>query len=85
MLSIGVTLIDRRLTLSMIRSAAHAALRISAIIFFIQIAAQVFSVAYLGLHGEDLVKDTLALLPGRETGALIFLMLLLFVPGFFLE
>jgi tripartite ATP-independent transporter DctM subunit len=84
-LSIGIALIYRRLTLSMIWSAAHAALRISAMIFFILIAAQVFSVAFRGLHGEDLVKDTLALLPGGETGALIFLMLLLFVLGFFLE
>jgi tripartite ATP-independent transporter DctM subunit len=84
-LSIGIAFIYRRLTLPMIWSAAHAALRISAMIFFILIAAQVFSVAFRGLHGEDLVKDTLALLPGGETGALIFLMLLLFVLGFFLE
>ncbi|MEL7044964.1 MAG: F0F1 ATP synthase subunit A, partial [Pseudomonadota bacterium] len=40
---------------------------------FILIAAQVFSVAFRGLQGEDLVKDTLALLPGGELGALIFL------------
>lgn len=84
-LSIVIALIYRRLTLGMIWSAAHSALRISAMIFFILIAAQVFSVAFRGLNGEDLVQDTLALLPGGETGALIFLMLLLFVLGFFLE
>lgn len=75
----------RRLTLAMIWSAAHGALRISAMIFFILIASQVFSIAFRGLHGEDLVSDTMALLPGGETGALIFLMVLLFVLGFFLE
>jgi tripartite ATP-independent transporter DctM subunit len=84
-LSIVIALIYGRLTLAMIWSAAHSALRISAMIFFILIAAQVFSVAFRGLHGEDLVQDTLALLPGGETGALIFLMVLLFVLGFFLE
>lgn len=84
-LSIVIALIYGRLTIGMIWSAAHSALRISAMIFFILIAAQVFSVAFRGLNGEDLVQDTLALLPGGETGALIFLMLLLFVLGFFLE
>ena len=84
-LSIVIALIYGRLTFAMIWDAAHAALRISAMIFFILIAAQVFSVAFRGLQGEDLVQDTLALLPGGETGALIFLMLLLFVLGFFLE
>ena len=54
-------------------------------IFFILIAAQVFSIAFRGLDGEALVQDMLALTPGGETGALIFMMLLLFVLGFFLE
>lgn len=84
-LSIAIAAIYGRLTLSMIWEAAHGALRISAMIFFILIAAQVFSVAFRGLQGEDLVQNTLALLPGGETGALLFLMLLLFVLGFFLE
>lgn len=84
-LSIVIAFLYGRLTFAMIWSAAHSALRISAMIFFILIAAQVFSVAFRGLNGEDLVQDTLGLLPGGETGALIFLMLLLFVLGFFLE
>ncbi|MDX8351805.1 TRAP transporter large permease subunit [Cognatiyoonia sp. IB215182] len=84
-LSIVIAVIYGRLTFTMIWSAAQSALRISAMIFFILIAAQVFSVAFRGLNGEDIVQDTLALLPGGETGALIFLMLLLFVLGFFLE
>ncbi|MEM6481384.1 MAG: TRAP transporter large permease subunit [Pseudomonadota bacterium] len=84
-LSILIAFVYRRLSLAMIWSAAHSALRISAMIFFILIAAQVFSVAFRGLNGDDIVQDTLALLPGGETGALIFLMLLLFFLGFFLE
>ncbi|MEL6265557.1 MAG: TRAP transporter large permease subunit, partial [Pseudomonadota bacterium] len=84
-LSILIAALYGRLTLRMIWDAAEGALRISAMIFFILIAAQVFSIAFRGLDGEDLVKDTLAFIPGGETGALIFLMLLLFVLGFFLE
>jgi len=84
-LSIAIAALYGRLTKRMIWDAAQGALRISAMIFFILVAAQVFSIAFRGLHGEDLVKDMLALLPGGEIGALIFLMALLFVLGFFLE
>jgi tripartite ATP-independent transporter DctM subunit len=84
-LSIFIAALYGRLKLRMIWEAAEGALRISAMIFFILIAAQVFSVAFRGLNGEDLVQGTLSMLPGGETGALLFLMLLLFVLGFFLE
>ncbi|MEM8950895.1 MAG: TRAP transporter large permease subunit [Pseudomonadota bacterium] len=84
-LSIAVAALYGRLTAKMIWDVAESALRISAMIFFILIAAQVFSIAFRGLDGEALVRDMLALTPGGETGALIFMMLLLFVLGFFLE
>jgi tripartite ATP-independent transporter DctM subunit len=84
-LSILIAALYWRLTPRMIWEAGESTLRISAMIFFILIAAQVFSIAFRGLDGEDLVKDMLALAPGGETGALIFMMLLLFVLGFFLE
>ncbi len=84
-LSIAIAALYGRLTLSMIWAAAASALRISAMIFFILIAAQIFAIAFRGLDGDTLISDTLTLLPGGETGALLFLMLLLFILGFFLE
>ncbi|MEM7488166.1 MAG: TRAP transporter large permease subunit [Pseudomonadota bacterium] len=84
-LSILIAALYGRLRLKTIWDTAASTLRISAMIFFILIMAQIFSVAFRGLNGDALVQDTLALLPGGEVGALIFLMLLLFVLGFFLE
>ena len=84
-LSILIAALYGRLSLARIWEAAESTLRISAMIFFILIAAQVFSIAFRGLDGEDMVKDLLQLMPGGELGALLFLMLLLFVLGFFLE
>ncbi|MEM7710080.1 MAG: TRAP transporter large permease subunit, partial [Pseudomonadota bacterium] len=84
-LAILIAALYGRLRLGTIWDTAASTLRISAMIFFILIMAQVFSVAFRGLNGDALVQDTLALLPGGQTGALIFLMLLLFVLGFFLE
>jgi tripartite ATP-independent transporter DctM subunit len=84
-LSIVIAAVYGRLTFRMIWDAAEGTLKITAMIFFILIAAQIFSIAFRGLNGEDLISETLALVPGGETGALIFLMILLFVLGFFLE
>ncbi len=84
-LSLVIAALYGRLTLRMIWAAAEGTLKISAMIFFILMAAQIFSIAFRGLNGEDLVSETLALVPGGETGTLIFLMALLFVLGFFLE
>jgi TRAP-type mannitol/chloroaromatic compound transport system permease large subunit len=64
---------------------ASGTLKISAMIFFVLIGSQIFSNAFRGLDGEDLIKETLALVPGGETGARIFLMQLLFILGCFLE
>ncbi len=84
-LSVLIALLYGRLTLQMIWEASASTLRISAMIFFILIAAQIFSIAFRGLDGDSLIQSALALLPGGEVGAIIFLMVLIFILGFFLE
>ena len=54
-------------------------------VFFILLCAQPFALAFRGLGGEQMVHGMFELLPGGEVGSIIFLMLLLFVLGFFLE
>ena len=84
-LSILIAALYGRLTLDMLRGVSQSTTRISAMIFFILIAAQVFSLAFRGLRGEDMVQDLFAFLPGGVEAAIVFMMLLLFVLGFFLE
>ena len=52
---------------------------------FILICAQVFSLAFRGLQGEKLVQDLFALLPGGINADIWFLMLIIFILGFFIE
>jgi TRAP-type mannitol/chloroaromatic compound transport system permease large subunit len=54
-------------------------------VFFILIAAQAFALAFRGLGGERIVFRMFEWVPGGVTASLIFLMLLIFVLGFFLE
>jgi tripartite ATP-independent transporter DctM subunit len=84
-LSILIAALYGRITLAMLREVSQSTTRISAMIFFILISAQVFSLAFRGLRGEDMVQDMFAFLPGGVTAAIVFMMVLLFILGFFLE
>ena len=75
----------RRFTWTLLRETLHGTLTITAMVFFILLCAQPFALAFRGLGGEQMVHDLFSLIPGGEMGALLFLMLLLFVLGFFLE
>jgi tripartite ATP-independent transporter DctM subunit len=73
--------LDRRVLSETVRNT----LRISAMVFFILICAQAFSLAFRGLDGEELIEALFALVPGGTTADILFMLLLLFVLGFFLE
>ena len=83
--SILVAAIGRRLTVQVLRETCQATTRISAMVMFILICAQVFSLSFRGLHGEKLVQDAFTLLPGGINASIWFLMGLIFVLGFFIE
>jgi tripartite ATP-independent transporter DctM subunit len=74
-----------RLNHAILRDAVRGAFVTSAMVFLILIFSQPFSLAFRGLGGERLVQDTFAAVPGGLNGQIFFLMLLLFVLGFFLE
>lgn len=59
--------------------------KISAMLFGIIIGAQLFSLVFRGLGGDETVHDFLHQLPGGPTGAMVFFMAMLFVMGFFLD
>ncbi|MBD9398713.1 TRAP transporter large permease [Pseudomonas sp. PDM11] len=75
----------RRLDWKTLKATLHGTLTISAMIFLILLCSQPFSLAFRGLGGEALVHELFTLLPGGELGAILFLMAVLFVLGFFLE
>jgi len=68
-----------------LKETMQATTKITAMVMFILICAQVFSLAFRGLRGEDLIKDMFEFLPGGVNADIWFLMLLIFVLGFFIE
>jgi len=80
-----LALMARRLTWDVLRQVSRATLSTSAMVFFILICSQPFSLGFRGLGGEHLVQQAFQFVPGGIDGQIWFLMLILFVLGFFLE
>jgi tripartite ATP-independent transporter DctM subunit len=83
--SIVVTVIGRRFTWRVLRETVEVSTRITAMVMFILICAQVFAISFRGLRGEKLVHDLFEFLPGGLAADILFLMALIFVLGFFIE
>ncbi|MCE8016490.1 TRAP transporter large permease subunit [Halomonas sp. MCCC 1A17488] len=80
-----LTLVSGRMTLPVLSETVKTSLRISCMIFFVLIASQVFALAFRGLDGEFLIEAMFEWVPGGMYGTLIFMLLLIFFLGFFLE
>jgi tripartite ATP-independent transporter DctM subunit len=83
--SVLVAFIARRLNRKVLTETVRNTLRISAMVFFILICAQAFSLAFRGLDGDELIEALFALVPGGPTADIVFMLALLFVLGFFME
>ena len=83
--SLVVAALGRRLTWKVLTETVRTTTRITAMVMFILICAQAFALAFRGLHGEQLVQDAFAYVPGGVYGAIWFLMLIIFLLGFFIE
>ena len=83
--SILVTAFAGRMSWRRLRETCESTTRITAMMMFILICAQVFSLAFRGLRGEDLISAMFEFLPGGVAADIWFLMLLIFILGFFIE
>jgi len=68
-----------------LHDALNSTLTMTAMIFATILAAGFFSLVFVGLGGEERVAHLLDNLPGGPGGALLFVMIFVFVLGFFLD
>jgi tripartite ATP-independent transporter DctM subunit len=83
--AILITVGAGRFKWSVLKAVAQDTAKITAIMMFILLMAQVFALAFRGLHGEDLIVRLFEWLPGGVNSDLWFMMALIFVLGFFIE
>ncbi len=60
-------------------------MEITTMVFTILIGAALFSLTFRGLGGDDMVHEVLSAVPGDAMGALIAVMVVMFLLGFFLD
>lgn len=88
---IGVTLWGLSLSLwriaknGILKDVVHTTARITTMVFVILIGAALFSLVFRGLGGDDKVHALLTSLPGGIFGAVLVVMAIMFLLGFFLD
>ncbi len=80
-----LALIQKQLSLETLRSVAYQSAKVSAMVFMILIGASLFSLVFRGYGGDEYVQSLLTNLPGGQAGALLIVMLVLFLLGFILD
>ncbi len=70
---------------SILETVMLSTLRISAMVFTILVGAGLFSLVIRGFGGDEMIEALLKDLPGGTAGAIITVMLVMFVLGFFLD
>jgi TRAP-type mannitol/chloroaromatic compound transport system permease large subunit len=80
-----LALLNRRLSLDLLKQAMNSTTRLSCFVIFILIGSSVFSLVFRGVNGDLWVEHLLTSLPGGTTGFLIVVNLLFFGLAFFLD
>jgi len=79
------TAVYRTYKQNILQPVMQSTTRICAMIFMILIGAAMFSLVFKGFEGDDFIHDFLSNLPGGKLSALVLVMLVMFVLGFFLD
>jgi len=80
-----LALCNGRLTLVNVRAVGDATVRLTSMVFIILVGATAFAMVFNALGGPWLVEDFLLDLPGGQMGFVFFVMLTIFLLGFFLD
>ena len=80
-----IALVNRRLSLDLLRQAMESTARLSCFVMFILIGSTVFGLAFQSVDGPKWVEHLLTSLPGGVLGFLIVVNLMIFLLAFFLD
>jgi len=86
--AIGATLLAiqaKSFSITILRQVSRETVRISAMVFLILIGASLFSLVFRGLGGDSVVEEFLQDLPGGHVTAMLLVMAIMFLLGFFLD
>ncbi len=83
--AIVLAILRGRFSLKMLKEATVGTATVTSMVFVILLGASVFSIVFRMMGGDALVHELLSDLPGGPTGAVVVVMLVMFVLGFILD
>ncbi|TQV88314.1 TRAP transporter large permease subunit [Aliikangiella coralliicola] len=86
--AIGATLLAiyyREFSLERLKQVVRSTTKTSSMVFMILIGASIFSLVFRAFEGDDAIREILSGLPGGVFGAMVVVMLSMFLLGFILD
>ena len=80
-----IALLKGELNFKNIKETALGTVKLSSFVFVILIGASMFSLVFRGFGGDEMIEHFLGTLPGGLYAALILVMIVIFLLGFFLD
>ncbi|MBX3499636.1 MAG: TRAP transporter large permease subunit [Alphaproteobacteria bacterium] len=77
--------LNRAFSFEMLKAVMRTTAMISAMVFGIVLGVSVFSLVFRGLGGEHMIEELLTSAPGGAFGAVIAVMAVMFILGFFMD
>lgn len=75
----------KRLTKEVTTSALETTMKLSTFVMFILIGSSIFALSFRAINGDLWIEHLFSFIPGGEMGFVIFVSLLVFVLGFFID
>jgi len=76
---------QRQFSVQILKEVMLSTTNVTSMVFMIFIGASVFSLVFRGFGGDETVRELLTSLPGEEFGALLVVMIVIFLLGFILD
>ncbi|QGG79119.1 TRAP transporter large permease subunit [Litorivicinus lipolyticus] len=77
--------VRRRLSKETLRGALDTTTKLATFVMFILVGSTIFALTFRAINGDIWIEHLFSLVPGGETGFMIFVSVLVFVLGFFID
>lgn len=74
-----------RLTRSLVSGALDQTTKLATFVMFILVGSTIFALTFRAINGDLWIEHLFSLIPGGETGFVLFVSLLVFILGFFID
>jgi len=80
-----LSIIRRRLTWDVTKSALDSTAKLSTFVMFILVGSSIFALSFRAINGDLWIEHLFSFIPGGEMGFVLFVSVIVFILGFFID